>query len=189
MAVSRPARRRTQIDFAEYRTQLKEVEGEALVQKIAHFLDWASETKPKEVIPYNQITRSVYDLKQMPRLMNNEVVLVQRSMSRVRAVLINKYKRSLVSVPGIGCRATVDDADIVTTELAKNVRRIEKDSQRVAQIYSLVDPAKLPSTEEFKPWKDWFHRQSGTGGLFKMIQSSDWSKRLALPPAPEAEKK
>jgi hypothetical protein len=165
------------------------LEGESLVQRIAHFLNWCAENRPKEFIPYNQVAQSINGYSRMPRLQSEEVVLVQKSMSRVRPVLITKFKRTLTSTPGIGVRATVDDADIVTTELAKNVRRIERDSERVAQLFNLVDPEKLPNTLEFKPWKEWFNRQIGGGGLFKMITSPDWAKRCALPPAPDIEKK
>jgi hypothetical protein len=179
---TKQARKSQRPEFSDY----EPVEEKTLAKRIAHFLNWCAENRAKEVIPLNQIASTLFGLKQMPRMTNDAVVLVQKTMSRVRPILIEKYKRSLVSVPGIGVRATVDSADIVKTELAKNVRRMDLAAARTAQVFNLVDPAQLPNTEEFKPWKEWFNRQlSGNSGLFKMITSNDWAKRVALPPKPE----
>lgn len=180
MAVARATRKRDLPDFDQY----VGLEKESLVRKIAHFLDWCAKNRPKEFIPYNQITFRIIGLKHMPRMQNSDVVLVQHSMSRVRPILQTEYKRTLISAPGVGVRATADNDDLVIA-VAKSVRKMERDASRTAQLINMVDPAKLSDG----PWKEWYQRQiSGQQGLFKMITSNDWAKRVALP-APDEKKK
>lgn len=153
----------------------------SLPARAAHCLDWAAEKFPKQYITYPLLLKSIQGFSRMPQMNSDAVIQLKNTMQRVKSILIEKYGRELDSQPGIGVRATVDDADMLTTTLPKRMRRLRSAKNAVIKTTDLIDPTQIPATAEYKPWKDWFNRS--VKDVRRLLMSEDFEQKL-LPPAP-----
>ena len=80
-------------------------------QRTAHALYWAREKFPMQLVAVNVLCKAINGYKQMPRLGTKEVEDLRNTLGRVRKILHETYGCGLHVVPGLGIRATVDDAD------------------------------------------------------------------------------
>ena len=173
-----PRKQKTKLDFKDYIPLVDANQKKPpLNRQIAHFLDWAAQHMPKRLIPYNLIVKAVRQLRTTPRDNNKDIATFKSAMSRAKKVLLEEYNRGYHSKPGLGVRATVDDEDILMTDLATKARRRESLTASMAKVADAVDPSKLPATEQGKQLKS-FHRE-----VKKEVKMLDESriKRL-LPP-------
>lgn len=150
-----------------------------LPERTAHFLDWAAKAYPKSYAPYNYVLKAIMGYDKTPRLDTEEVLRVRGNISRVRAILQEKYGRDLDTVAQVGVRATVDDADTLTVALPKKVRRLDAARQSVSKTAALIDPARLPTTADLAPWKRWLTTDVRT--VLKTIEAPEFARRM-LPP-------
>jgi hypothetical protein len=148
-------------------------------QRIAHFLDWAARHFPKQYCPYPQLAKAVTGYARMPQYNSKEVDLIKSTMSGVNKILQTKYKRTIDTEPGIGVRATVDDADTATVALPKRMSRFKAAKNSLVATAALVDVNKIPDTNEFKPWKAWL--KTSVKDVLKMVNSSDFEQKLLMP--------
>lgn len=147
--------------------------------RVAHFLDWAAAHYPKSYAPYNYVLKAVMGYEKTPRLDSDDVDRLRQGLTRVRVLLQEKYGREMDTQPGVGVRATVDDADTLTVALPKKIRRLQAAKVAVSKTAALIDPARLPSTAELAPWKRWFTTDVRT--IMKTLDTPDFAKRM-LPP-------
>lgn len=152
-------------------------------QRIAHFLDWAAKNYPKQYCPYPHLAKAVSGFPRMPQHNSREVDLIKSAMSGVNRILQTKYNRTIDSEPGIGVRATVDDADTATVALPKKFNRFRAAKNSLVQTAQLVDINKIPDTADYKPWKQWL--KTDVKDILKMVKSPDFEQKL-LPPAGES---
>ena len=91
--------------------------------RLASFLNWAAEELPGRAIPYQQVAKIVLVKPRMPTADGPEVRQIKSASGRARRILLTQYKRGLVSIPGMGIRATVDADDTVVNQVESDARR------------------------------------------------------------------
>lgn len=158
----------------------------ALTARAAHCLDWAALAFPKQYVPYTHLLKAIMGYRRTPVEDNQEVLMLRRNMTRVREILLKKYGRVLDSQPGLGVRATVDDADTLTVALPKKMARFRAAKVGLATTVNLIDPAKVPNTPEYAPWKAWLNRS--VKEVMRQISDPTFESKL-LPPAKESDGK
>lgn len=151
--------------------------GMSMTQRIAHFLDWAAQHKPREFIPYNEILKAVQGYDHMPRLANREIDLVKGALTRAKKVLAEKYNRGYVAKPGVGVRATTDDFDRTKNALTKKAVKLGKAAAAFKAEHAAIDPSSIPNTAEAAPWRQWV--MSSGRDLVKQLTEVE---RKLLPP-------
>lgn len=159
-------------------TEFKIEKGQSLSMRVAAFLDWAADKYPGIYTPYNQLVRAVMGYDYTPRMANKEVMDIRKKLSHTRGVLRDQYKREIVSEKDLGVRATFNDADALMVALPKKVARARSATAALQATVSLIDPAKVPDTEEFKPWKKWL--KSDVREALKLASTIE-NAHLALP--------
>jgi hypothetical protein len=163
-----------QTQFKSYRHDPKQSKPE----RMAHALDWAAVHHKGEAVPYNTLLKAIEGYSQMPRLKTKEVEHVRHSMSRVRGILLSKYNRGLVPMPGIGARATVDDEDQTHNVLKPAARRVAAACENLKKRAAPINFNKIPKTKENVALLAWIDKQIKP--LIKQIESG-FSEKL-LPP-------
>ena len=152
---------------------------QSMTRRIAHFLDWAANNKPREFLQYNVVLKAVMGYKHLPRLETKEVEFVRSAITRVRKVLLEVYKRGTVTMPGVGVRATVDDADMVVHEVTKKGQRVQSAVKSFTASVSIVNPANIPKTPEMAPYNQYIKKAKDVAAQFG---SQDFLNKLLPPP-------
>jgi len=150
-------------------------------KRVAHFLDWAAKHMPKEFLPYNVVLKAISGYKHLPRLESKEVEFIRSAITRVRKVLLATYHRGTVTMPGIGVRATVDDADMVVHDVAKKGQRVTSAMNAFTASVNVVNVANIPKTAEMAPYQKYIRQAKEVVGLFG---SQEFLQKL-LPPKTE----
>lgn len=169
------------LDIKQYKPDMKQ----SMTNRVAHYLDWSAAHYPKQFTAYNIVLKAIHGYAKTPRLDSDEVEGLRRAMSRVKLILFREYGRELVSQPGVGVRATTDDADTLLVALPKKVMRVRSAQKAMAETASIIDPSKVPDTAEMKPWKAWFTRS--VKDAIKTLTSPEFQQKLLPPSAAEAE--
>lgn len=95
------------------------------VHRAAEFLDLAAKQFPMRAVPITYIVRVANMCTRLPQESAKQVEIFKRlRMGRLKAVLYNEYQRALIYKPGFGYRATIDDEDIVKTDMENKSRRV-----------------------------------------------------------------
>jgi hypothetical protein len=152
-------------------------------KRVAAFLIWAAQRHPFEYIPYNVIVQAINGYRRLPRMESDEVTMIKNCMTGVRRHLQGN-QRELVSQPGIGVRATVDDADTLKTALPNKVKRLQAAKRAVISTASIIDPNAIPDTKENEPWKKWL--KGSVRAAIKELESPTFERKL-LPPSEQEE--
>lgn len=161
----------------------------SLTQRAAHFLDWAAKNMPGDPIPYNVIVKKIMNLPQLPRLDNDTVDRFRRSAGAgLKKAMIDKYGREIVNLPGIGIRATVDDADRLANVAPIKARRLNAARKSFMITATGIDLRNVPNTPEYAGLKAWMGRE--VKHVLEKIGSEDFMRKLLPPgtPTPENEK-
>jgi hypothetical protein len=153
----------------------------------AHFLDWAAKHYPKSYVPYNYLLKAIMGYERTPRLDSEDVDRLRSNLTRIRTILQEIYGRDLDTQPGVGVRATVDDADTTTVALPKKMRRLRSAQVGLKKTVDLIDLSKLPSTADMVPWKRWLTTDVKT--IMKTLDSPDFAKRMLPPGTPDKDDK
>jgi hypothetical protein len=151
----------------------------SIPQRVAHFLDWAAINKAGEFVPYNVIVQQILGTKRLPQLAGEEVQRVRRASATVRQTLITKYDREIVSLPGVGVRATFNDADRLANVAPRKARRLDAARRGFMVTANAINLNNVPDTPEYAGLKDWMRRDVQT--VLKMIGTSSFEQKL-LPP-------
>jgi hypothetical protein len=145
--------------------------------RIAHALDWAAIHHKAEPMPYNLLLKAIegYDGR-TPSLKSKEVESMRNSMHRAREILRVQYNRGLVTVPGIGVRATVDDLDEAHNDVKPQLRRYVLAGESLKKKADMVNINKIPNTKENQPIRAWLEKtlkphvkQIDSGALQKLL--------------------
>lgn len=153
------------------------------VQRAAHYLDWSAKHHPGTYVPFNVLLRDINGYKHKPQLKSEEVERLRKNNSAIKKVLWSKYGREVVSLPGVGIRASTDDADTLTNVVPKRAARLNSARTNFLQTVTNIDPAKVPNTPALKPHKDWLTNEIKS--LVKTIGSAEFERKL-LPPTAES---
>lgn len=150
------------------------------VQRAANFLDWSAKNHPGTYVAYNELLRSINGYSKKPQLKSDEVERLRKNSHAIKKNLWDKYKREIVSLPGVGIRASTDDADVLTNVVPKRATRLQSAKNSFVQTVTNIDPTKIPNTPALKPHKDWLQKE--IRDLVKQIGSAEFERKL-LPPA------
>lgn len=90
-------------------------------RRIALFLMVCARQHPKRLMAPKLVAKTAL---MVPQPSGMDVKRMKASTGRARIILLNEFRRGLVSVPGMGIRATTDDEDLAGTQLEKNARRV-----------------------------------------------------------------
>lgn len=175
---TRSTRKNHGLDIAKYTPDTKL----SLTQRVAHYLDWAAGEFPKQFTNYNIVLKAIMGYARTPTLGSEEVESLRRNIGRVKQIMVKQYGREVVSAPGLGIRATVDDADTLTTALPRKITRLHSAQRAASATAELIDVSKVPDTAEMKPWKRWFSQD--VKSALKTLTSPEMERKL-LPPMQE----
>ena len=152
---------------------------ESLPQRAAHCLVWFARQAPGTFLPYNQLTKLIMGYSRMPNLKSQEVEQMRKRMKTVRTVLTLKYNCEVVSMPGVGVRATFSDTDryqkVVPVKLTRVRRATESLSSTVLAIERKILPAVLRT-----------HYDGSLKVLVDRVMAPGFTKLLELPPGAAA---
>lgn len=155
--------------------------GMPLTKRIPHFLNWAAEHLPKEFMQYNVVLKAIMGYTHLPRLETKEVLFVKSATSRVRKTLLDSYRRGMVTMAGVGVRATVDDADMVIHDVSKKGKRVTSAMNAFTASVNVVNISNIPKTPEMAPYQKYI-RQAKEVTL--MFGTQEFLQKL-LPPKTE----
>lgn len=164
---------------AKYEIILKMTNG----QRAAHFLDWNAKHKPGEFTAYNLLFKQITGVGRTPQLKSEEVEHLRRHSQTIKKVLFDTYGREMISLPGVGVRASIDDADVLKNVVPKKASRLQSARVGFLKTVSNIDQKNIPDTAELKPLKSWLNRE--VRELVKQISAPEFERKL-LPPAAES---
>ncbi len=147
--------------------------------RAAHALDWAGRKYPMEPIPENIIFRVIYKKRRTPSLNAKEVQVLSSRRQKIKMILRRDYGRGMVTVLGLGIRATVGTEDVLRTDMSAAIRRYIGAAKGVHDRLPLVNLTEVPKTERNKMLLAWF-----TGIAlphFKGLAKSDVLTKLLSP--------
>lgn len=172
----KPKRSKFTLDISKFTPNVKLTQS----HRAAQYLDWAAKNYPGQYTPYNLMLQAIMGYGRTPRLKNAEVERLRNALGRIRAILLDQYDRDLVSQPGLGPRATVDDADKLKMVLPKKAARLASARVQFVTTANSIDPSHIPNSPEMKTLKEWFSRS--VKDVVKQIGSKDFEAKL-LPPS------
>jgi len=152
----------------------------SIPNRAAQYLDWAAKNYPHQYTPYNLMCQALMGYDRTPKLKNAEVERLRNSSGRIRAILVEKFERDLVVQPGLGPRATVDDADKLKMVMPKKSARLASARAQFVNTANSIDPKQIPNSPELASLKDWFARS--VKDVVKQIGSKEFEAKL-LPPS------
>lgn len=156
----------------------------SLSARTAQALNYAAETAPGVIVPYNVLLQMVMGYGKQPRLNTEEVDKLRSRMTAVAKILHEKYGRGKHSIPGVGVRATVGSADRLTTDVVRKRRAAVSAVGSLARSMAAINIKEVPNTPELKEHREWFNSNSKN----ILESANDLIKRL-LPPPPAPVKK
>jgi hypothetical protein len=115
------------------------------VDMIAHCLDHFATECPYAGIPANIIFKTIYRIKRVPQKGSKEVKALSGGMSGADHKLKEKYGRLLITVQGVGWRASVDDNDAAEHKLTKDVKTMVRAEAKVEDDLKHIDQTKVTS--------------------------------------------
>lgn len=148
--------------------------------RAAHYLSWKAVHEPGSFIAYNELLKTITGVGRMPQLKSEEVEHLRKNAHMIRKLLSDKYDREMVSLPGVGIRATVDDSDVLKNVVPRKASRLQSARNGFIKTVSRIDQKRIPDTVEMAPLKGWLQRE--VKELVKQISSSEFERRL-LPPS------
>lgn len=164
------------LDISKFETNHKL----SIPHRAAQFLDWAAKNYPHQYTPYNLLLQAVMGYDRTPKLKNAEVERLRNASGRIRMLLVDKYARDLVVQPGLGPRATVDDADKLKMVMPKKAARLQSARISFVSTANSIDTKTIPNSPELSTLKDWFGRS--VKDVVRQIGSKEFERKL-LPPS------
>lgn len=155
--------------------------GMSRAQRGAEFLHWFAKKNPGVYVAYNELVQNINGYKRKPLLKSEEVEQMRKSMTAVKRLLFDKHEREIVSLPGVGIRASVDDADKLKNVVTKKAGRLQSARVSFVKTVSTIDQRTIPNTPELVPYKNWLNRE--VKDLMKQLSSAEFERKLLPPPS------
>lgn len=153
-------------------------------QRAAHFLDFYATKNPGSFIAFNELLKAITGVGRTPQLKSQEVEHLRKSTTSIRRRLFEVHGREMISLPGVGVRASIGDADVLQNVMPKKSVRLQSARASFVKTAAGIDAAKIPNTPELAPLKAWFGHQ--IRDVMKQISSPDFERKLLPPGAGEA---
>lgn len=157
-------------------------QGMSRVQRAAHYLDWFAHGHPGEWVAWNELCRAIQGYQRKLLLKSDEVEHLRKNSSSIKKVLFEKYAREVISLPGVGVRASIDDSDVLKHVVPKRASRLTSARNSFVTTVEALDPRNIPNTPEMLPHKVWLNH--AIKDVMKQIGSPEFALKL-LPPATE----
>lgn len=138
--------RRKKVNVSLFTPKEKSISG-----KVCEFLIWASLKYPKYIILHEEITQAIFVLGKIPPKASKHVKSVAGSLSRARRLMKDKYKQDIIVRRGVGARATIDDLDIMTTSVMRDVDKHERTAKNLKETVNLVNNKKVDALIDEAP--------------------------------------
>ncbi len=154
----------------------------AVNKRVVQLLEWAAKHAPERYLPLHLCVKAVMGYTHTPRLNNEEVDRLRKSLTSVRRMLEAEHNRELLHQTGIGIRATISSYDVLKNKMPQRARRLANAHAAALKTAERIDPKTLPATAEAAGWKKW---------LTKTVQPSlaainaEATTQLSLPPGKE----
>jgi len=147
----------------------------AINRRGAEFFAWAAKHFPKQIVPWPLAYTAVTGLR--ASVNSKQVALFRNKGGAIRTVLKREYACSLTVEPSVGARATVNQDDVVATELKIVGRRAQGVFNNLESVRALVsDPKKLKNAADRSYYND-------VSSVMKRLGA--YNKQLAAPKADE----
>lgn len=140
------AQRRIKLKLSEYHPKEQYISS-----RIAEFLNWGAEKYPRSVFTYEEITQAIFTLGSLPKVGSKQVQNIRNAVSRARIIMRDKFKRDIVTIKGVGARATVDSADTLTTSVVREVASHERSCKKLKETVALINNKELQDLIEKAP--------------------------------------
>jgi hypothetical protein len=181
--------RRVKLQLKTFRPEETSIRG-----RVAEFLNWCADRYPHQIITHEEVTQAIFTLGKVPDGRAKHVKSVKGQMSSAAKLLMEKYKKSLITMRGVGVRASVDDADILKESVTKEVERHKQTADKLQKTADLINPGALQDQldalkgdpelkEELLTLSEWFN---GTMGKYLKSLKRPTVAAALLPPPPEA---
>jgi hypothetical protein len=96
---------------------------ESVPRRVVALLVYGAQELPFKPIPVPWITKVVYKEKKLPTEDSKLVESMKGRTTRIRDLLRSEYRKGLVSLPGQGWRATVNEDDYTATQADRSGQR------------------------------------------------------------------
>lgn len=155
---------------------------DSVPRRLSKFLFWASEKMPGRAIPMPLVAKVVLILPKVPVKNSKDVQKITGRLGAARDLLGEEHERGLISVPGMGIRATTGSEDTAKTQYEKNAKRV------VSAVTSLDRTRSIIKTNEIQDARV-RARVGEIGKAAKVLVSPDILDKLRLPAPKEDEEK
>lgn len=114
----------------------------------AEALHWLAEHHQGRFVAWNVLYRAVVGCSRTPTANSQEALKLRNSAKSIRKHLFAIYKEHLLSVSGVGVRATFDQVDTLKRALPPSVRRFNSARDSMEMVADSIDTSKIPKTPE-----------------------------------------
>lgn len=155
---------------------------DSLPRRLANLLYWASEEMPGRAIAKTHAAKIVLVLPRLPNEDSKDVKKISGVTAAARKILEDEHQRGLLTIFGMGIRATTNSEDTAKTQYERNAKRV------VSAVTTLDKTRSIIKTSEIKD-QDLRNRVAEIGKAAKILISPDVIDRLRLPAVEKDEKK
>ena len=116
---------------------------ESIARRLSKLLDWAATEMPGRSISYQEAAKIVLMLQRIPVADGRDVDCIKSAKTNARKILLSECKRGIVSVEGVGMRATTDDDDLVENQVELDARRVINATEALDRSAGAVKSSKI----------------------------------------------
>lgn len=127
-------RRHVKIKITSYR-----VPTGTAASKMVDFFIWAVETHPGEWITYEEITQAVNGLTRRPTPSDKSVRLTANRISSARENMYKHHAKDIITLRGVGARATVDEKDKAEHSLQRDAIKLMRANGKLSNTMAIID--------------------------------------------------
>jgi len=148
-------------------------------ERVVHFILWSAIHHPGRPVSVPHMVRVAYNLPKLPKEEAKDVISFGKKIGAVRKILYERHKKALISHPGLGFRASVDDADAARNDTERKAKRVVHAINGLDKSRHIVNRSNLSGALR--------ERFDELGEVTKRLTSSNIYDKL-LPPNTEKDK-
>jgi hypothetical protein len=137
----------TKTSFSDYKVD----RDMSITRRVADFLNWYAEKCPKRVVDLPDLIKTVRMERRRLHPDSQEVTRFKGRLWRAGEIMYADYGREIVTIPGIGVRATTDDEDIARMKLSKRARTSQRAAEKAVMTADLIDERNI-TDRKLRTW-------------------------------------
>jgi len=154
--------------------------------RVCEFLVWAAGKRPRSVLPYDEIAAAVlFEHQDTEEDLLSMEFSVRHAVSLARTKCRKQYHCDIITVRGVGLRASIDSADVLQHSVVRATETHRRTGVRLQEAADLVDNEEMPALikatpaelrDELEVTHDWF-----TSHMAKYLRSFRRSGKALQP--------